>query len=67
MSILKLAVDNHLRKERMDIRQLLECAYYKRYGHFITQGVLDEDVIRWEKGVYEIPYLRDFMLPECAH
>lgn len=68
MSILKIAVDNHLKREQLNIRQLLEAAYLHQYGHHITPGVLDEDVVRWEKGIHNLPYLYDYLMgTECSH
>lgn len=67
MSILRMAVENHLRHNRLTVRELLEAAYWKRYEKPIPQGLLDEDVRNWEKGVNNVPYLYDFILGTCAH
>lgn len=68
MSILKIAVDNHLKQSRLTIRELLEAAYYKRYSKPMPADSLSEDVRKWEKGIHNIPYLYDFILGvQCAH
>lgn len=67
MSIIRLAVVNHLQRNRQTIRELLEAAYWKRFQKPIGQKTLDEDVRRWEAGENDIPYLYDLMVPESAH
>lgn len=66
MSIIRIAVKNHLEHQRMTVRELLEAAYYRRYGKPIPQATLDEDVRRWEAGENNIHYLFDFMLQTCS-
>lgn len=67
MSIVRIAVINHLKKNRQTIRELLAAAYYRRFQKPIGQKTLDEDVARWERGENDIPYLYDMMVGECAH
>lgn len=67
MSIVRVAVLNHLRQNRQTIRELLEAAYYKRFGKPVPQVTLDQDVMRWEAGENNIPYLYDLMVPQGAH
>lgn len=62
MSILRLAVINHLQRERQSIRELLEAAYFRKYGKPAPVKMLDEDVRRWEAGQNDIGYLYDLML-----
>ncbi len=62
MSILKIAVDNHLKQSRLSIRELLAAAYFKRYQRQMPPDSLNEDVGKWESGVHNIPYLYDFIL-----
>lgn len=67
MSIFRIAVENHLKKQRLTLRELLEAAYFRRYGRPIPQGTLDETVLNWDKGVHNVPYLYDMMLGvQCA-
>ncbi len=67
MSIIRIAVENHLKKSHLTIRELLESAYFRRYGKILPQATLDEDVRKWENGVNNIPYLFDFIIGhECA-
>lgn len=62
MSIIRIAVVNHLSRNRQTIRELLEAAYFRRYGKPAPTAMLDEDVRRWDSGQNNIPYLYDFML-----
>lgn len=62
VSILQIAVENHLKGSRLTLRELLEAAYFKRYGKPMPSKSLDEDVRKWESGIHTIPYLYDFML-----
>jgi hypothetical protein len=62
VSILKIAVDNHLKQSKLTIRELLEAAYYKRYSKPMPADSLSEDVKKWESGIHTIPYLYDFIL-----
>lgn len=62
MSIARVAVEAHLRLHpRMDIRQLLSAAYYKRHSKEMPAKTLDEEVRRWEAGENNFPYLYDFL------
>lgn len=62
MSILRIAVNEHLRRERMTIRELLEAAYFRRYEKPAPQKAIDTDVSKWEAGQNDIPYLYDLIL-----
>lgn len=62
MSIIRVAVQEHLKKNRQTIRELLEAAYYHRFEKPVPQVTLDEDVRKWEAGQNDNPYLYDFML-----
>lgn len=62
MSILRIAVDEHLRHNRMTVRELFEAAYYRRYGKPIPQMALNDDLRSWEAGKSDIEYLRDFII-----
>jgi hypothetical protein len=62
MSIIRIAVKNHLELSRLTIRDLLNAAYFKRYGKPMPPESLAEDVAKWEAGVNNIPYLYDFIL-----
>jgi len=62
MSILRIAVDNHLSHARLTIRELLAAAYFKKYQKPMPSDSLNEDVRKWESGMHNIPYLYDFML-----
>lgn len=62
MSIVRELVIQHLRRERMDIRQLLAAAYYRLHQKAIPQGALDEDARKWEAGQNDIAYLDDLIL-----
>lgn len=66
MSIIRIAVETHLAKSRLSLRELLETAYYKRYGKPMPTQSLDDDVRRWESGENNITYLYDFVLQTCA-
>lgn len=66
MSILRVAVETHVRRNNLDLRDLLAAAYYKKYQKAIPDGALTEDVKRWNAGEHNIPYLYDFMLQTCA-
>jgi hypothetical protein len=61
MSIIRMAVEARL-SAKVTIRQLLQSAYFKRYGKPMPPDSLDEDVKKWEAGVNNIPYLYDFVL-----
>lgn len=61
MSIIRIAVETHLAKSRLSLRELLETAYYKRYEKPMPIRTLDEDVRRWEAGENNIPYLYDLI------
>jgi len=65
MSIIRVAVETHLDKSRLTIRELLEAAYYRRYGKPMPIASLDEDVRRWEAGENNIPYLYDMVIGTC--
>jgi len=60
MSLIRLAVQAHLDKSRLTIQELLEAAYYKRYGKPMPPDSLLEDIRRWEAGENNLPYLYDF-------
>ena len=62
MSLIRIAVEAQLSKSRLTIRDLLNSAYFKRYGKPMPPESLNEDVAKWEKGVNNIPYLYDFIL-----
>jgi hypothetical protein len=65
MSIIQIAVDNHLKVKQVSMRDLLRAAYMKRFGREIPPKSLEEDLISWSQGHREkIPYLLDFMLGE---
>lgn len=66
MSILRVAVETHLAKTKLSLRELLETAYYRRYEKPMPIRTLDEDVRRWENGENNIPYLYDFVLQTCG-
>lgn len=66
MSIIRIAVENHLVRNRMTIRELLEAAYYHRYERYIPHDLLAKDIERWENGENNIPYLYELMLPSCS-
>ena len=63
MSIVRIAVTNHLRANPpMTIRQLLSAAYYKKHSKPMPERSLDEDVRRWEAGENNhIMYLYDYL------
>lgn len=44
MSIIRIAVETHLAKSRLSLRELLEAAYYKRYEKPMPIRTLDEDL-----------------------
>lgn len=68
MSIIRIAVENHLRRERITIRELLQSAYYRKYGKPIPDGSLSEDVRKWEQGENNNPYLYDMLMgTQCAY
>lgn len=67
MSILRIAVDNHLAHSRLTIRELLAAAYFKKYQKPMPPDSLAEDVRKWEAGTHNIPYLYDFILGVCTH
>jgi hypothetical protein len=68
VSIIRIAVENHLKHSRLTIRELLEAAYYRKFGKPIPDGCLSEDVSKWERGENQNPYLYDFLLgTECAY
>lgn len=62
MSILRIAVENHLRHNRMTIRELIEAAYWHRFEKTIPQMTLDQLVANWENGANNVPFLYDFIL-----
>jgi len=61
MSILRVAVENHLLRNRMTIRQLISAAYYKKHSKEMPEKALDDEVRRWESGCNDIPVLYDLM------
>lgn len=61
MSILRIAVENHLRQSRMTIRQLISAAYYKKHSKEMPPKALDEDARKWESGCNDIPILYDLI------
>lgn len=67
MSIVRLAVENHLRINRQTIRQLLAAAFYKKYQKPIPTNTLDEDERRWNAGENNILYLYEMMSPQSAY
>lgn len=67
MSILRIAVDNHLKHSRLTIRELLAAAYYKKYQKAMPPESLTEDVRKWESGMHNILYLYDFILGVHTH
>jgi hypothetical protein len=62
MSLIRMAVEARLSKSTLTIRELLQAAYFKRYGKPMPLKSLNEDVAKWEAGVNNIPYLYDFIL-----
>ncbi len=69
MSIVRIAVENHLKMNPlMTIRQLLSAAYYKKHSREMPSGALDDDVRRWEAGENNhVMYLYDFLkLTSCT-
>lgn len=66
MSILRVAVENHLLRNRMDIRQLISAAYYKKHSKPMPEKALDDEVRRWEAGCNDIPILYDLMFQTCT-
>lgn len=65
MSILRIAVEAHLKKSRLTIRDLFNAAYFKKYGKPMPEASLEEDIEKWLAGINNIPYLYDFMLQTC--
>lgn len=61
MSLIRVTVVNHLEKSRLTIRELLEAAYFKKYGKPIPGKYLEEQAFKWERGQDDINYLYDFM------
>lgn len=62
MSLIRIAVEAHLQKNNMDIRQLLSAAYYKKHSKEMPPRTLDEDARRWEAGENQhVMYLYDFL------
>ncbi len=66
MSILRIAVETHCRRNNIELRALLAAAYYHKYEKPLADAVLDEDVRRWNAGEHNLPYLYDFVLKTCA-
>ena len=63
MSIIRIAVDNHLRKNKsLSMRDLLKTAYMKAFQKEMPEKSLSQDEARWNAGDSNIPYLLDFML-----
>lgn len=65
MSILRVAVETHCRRNNIELRDLLAAAYFKKYGKLMPDGALTEDVRRWNAGENNLPYLYDFVLKTC--
>lgn len=66
MSVLRVAVETHCRRNGIELRALLAAAYYHKYGKPLADAVLDDDVRRWNAGEANISYLYDFVLKTCA-
>jgi hypothetical protein len=64
MSIIRIAVDNHKKLRDISMRDLLRAAYMRKFGREMPPKSLDEDLVKWEAGDSNIPYLLDFMLGE---
>lgn len=65
MSILRIAVEAHVRKTGLGIREILAAAYYKKYRKPMPEASLMADVLRWNTGHHDIAYLYDFILQTC--
>lgn len=63
MSFVRIAVENHLKRNPMlDIRQLLSAAYFAKHSKPLPERALDEDVRRWNEGHNDhVLYLYDFL------
>ena len=62
MSIIRITVESRLANSSLTIRDLLNSAYFRRYGKPMPERSLAEDVSRWESGENNIHYLYDFVM-----